>query len=254
MSLSNWDLLAFNNDGESCDGTFEAFNATTIEIYKQRILVNNKKTWQQGESAFTTPVLAEIYEGHVNIGGVEITVKHCAQDGVFVFARAQQYDEQTKSFKYRLFAGIGCCAYDNPNQRLAKAMGVDLKKWEVIAYGSGYHGDQEYISLACRHRKKGKEELKEFYLDATPENKKLESQLVGVQKSTYRAFIKWLHKVVDGSYGYKKEAAEWLKKIEQAKPLRFNQGDAYFVGVDKAATEVGSTKKKTIMHEIVEAM
>jgi hypothetical protein len=255
MALSNWELMAFNNSGKTCDGTFVAPSGTEIEIYKNKLYVHNAAMWdaEKENHNFTKPIIAAIYEGNMHLAGVQIVTKRGKQDGIYVFVYFSKYNDKTKKSTYRFFAGIGCSAYDDPSKRLAKAMNVDLNKWKPIAFGSGWNGDQEYISMCCEHRTIPKK-VKDWEIDATPKNKALESKYVGVAKSTYNDFIKWLKKTVEETCYSGKEAKQWLERVMACSPERCNQGDAFFVGIKNAKTKLGKQNKETMLGKMISAI
>jgi len=66
-------------------------------------------------------------------------------------------------------------------------------------------------------------------------------QYLGVTKTTYKAFIRWL-KSLKEELVFKDEAVKWLEKVMKSKPLRYNQGDMFFTGKitpKLPATEIG---------------
>jgi hypothetical protein len=65
---------------------------------------------------------------------------------------------------------------------------------------------------------------------------------VGVTPATYQQFLSWLEKLIE------KEClplGEWLEKVKQATPLRFNQGDFYLaarMGEEIPCSEPGESQ------------
>ena len=48
MALSNWASMAFDNDGRKCVGQSKNEIGTTVEIYKNYLIIRNEKMWIPG--------------------------------------------------------------------------------------------------------------------------------------------------------------------------------------------------------------
>jgi len=90
-------------------------------------------------------------------------------------------------------------------------------------------------------------ELKEIRL---PHSKEHDATWVGVLPATFAEFLKWLRVIGSGNAFH-----EWVNRIEAEKPLRFNQGDAFFsehLGVDTPCTQPGEAESPWLMQSLKE--
>lgn len=247
MALSDWSCLAFGSNGKHCDGEFSLPNGTKIEIYKNWVYVRNENMWRDGCSDFVKPTIARIDSGESYIGGANIIAIRGPQHSIFVFA-----SYRTNNGKNKYFAGIGCSAYDDPKNRIAKHLGVNLKAYDDVWMSTSYYTNekQEDKTAVCLHCEKN-EKSEYFECELTPELMHLESKLVGIKKSTYNSFVKWLAKTIklDGA----KDAIQWFKKLTATPAVYFNQGDAFFVGAKKAGQSLGK-KSKPIAMQMIETI
>lgn len=253
MALSNWDTLAFNTTGKSCNGDFKTPDGkTVVSIYKNWIYLRNPDMWTEN-CGFVKDTIMQINSGHLNFNGIElIAERYEPQEGVFIFVKYSDWCEKTKKMSYKYFAGLGCCGYDDDTDRLVQAMNIDLNKWEVGSVGSLWGNNKSYYTVCCMNKKSKK--YKEFKLEVTTANKHLESQWVGVTKETYNEFLKWLE-VNIGIICYEEDGKKWFNKVKKSDPLRYNQGDAFFAEVlnnDIPATKLGGQKTPIAMKMIGE--
>jgi hypothetical protein len=106
MALSNWAILAWNENGEPCDGRLEA-EGVSISIYKNWIYVRDEKAWKEG-SMFNKPTIMEISEGQIEYHRFKIIAKRGKNNEVFVLAEYSGNQKETKQL-----IGIGAYAYDD---------------------------------------------------------------------------------------------------------------------------------------------
>ena len=66
--------------------------------------------------------------------------------------------------------------------------------------------------------------------------------MVGVEENTLKDYLKWLKKVSEEDY---------LDYVEPKEKIRFNQGDAFFIGKNGAKTKIGK-QKETIMSKMIQ--
>lgn len=120
MALSAWDLIAFDTDGNVCNGIFIKGN-TKVEIYKNWIYVSNKKMWQK-ESLFIEPVIAEVVSGELIISNVHIfSERNRKQHSIFMIC----YSGYKRD--YKIMVGIGCYGY-----KKKKYIGVQKETYEAF--------------------------------------------------------------------------------------------------------------------------
>ena len=116
MALSNWDTLAFDNDGKACNGVFTGSDGTTVEIYKNWLYVRHPLLITDEEKGHR--IGFTINHGDVNFGSLTIVVIRGSQQSVFVYAR-EGWGEDAKCF-----AGIGAYGYEDNTERVCLAAGL----------------------------------------------------------------------------------------------------------------------------------
>jgi len=239
MALSNWDTLAFDADGKPCVGVVVNGNGS-VEIYKNFLYVYNKKMFKKGEGSYTNNVIAQIESGNINISKFSIIAKrHKEQNSIFVRVAYTVGDEE----KY--FVGIGCYGFINTARIYAEKMGLDTSRDWVS--GSSYDGDKFSEFITC-FEKEGVETHtvpKKFLIDQ-------ENQWIGVSDLTFNAFLDFLEELRNEF----ELSEEYLNKIKNIPPLRYNQGDAFFAkSLDKeiTATEIGESSEP-IFTKVIRSM
>jgi hypothetical protein len=241
MALSNWDLLAFNTQGEPCEGIFTHGN-TSVRIYKNWAYVDNKTMWQEGGS-YIKPVIAEVYQGDLTIHNVNILAKrHADQSSIFIICTAGYSDEK------EIMVGIGCCGYLNDTKIYTEKLKLDL---------------ENYTWYSCLGRKDGKSYVGVSGFPNNPDTHSMleievpaemvipdEEMYIGVSETTYKAFLEFLDREAENATIPK----EYVDKIKASTAIRFNQGDRYFadnLGNDGIpATEVGKTSEP-VMNQLL---
>ena len=248
MALSNWDTLAFDTDGQPCDGVLEGFDGASAEIYKNWLYVRDPKMWHE-KRGFIEPTIAQIDSGEVTISEFTIhATRHSEQEAMFVLVACHRYEPRD----VRWMAGIGCSGYSNPSEAIARAAGVDLTVWQPISYGSSGGGGEEPHHIVVCEAADGRSET--FAVPMKPEDE-LEAQWIGVTEETRDAFFAWLGGYVDT---YNGPSQEWLATCRESGGLRFNQGDKYIAehalgagpGEGDIATPVGAAQEPLFMQMI----
>lgn len=222
MALSNWATMAFDSEGKPCDGTIKGFGSASAEIYKNWLYIYSEKMWAEGDS-FTQPCIAQIDEGRLCIGKLEIEASRGPQDAIFVSITSTDYTaDPCETIR---MAGIGCCGYSDPLDGLIKHFGVNKDEYEDISYFTEYRGDNPaQLVLACF--KLDDDTVIEYKItEAEAESLGLTSTWVGVTEETFNEFFAWLE-LLDCTYD--DQLAKWIQTIKDSKHLQFNQGDAYF--------------------------
>jgi len=234
MALSNWDTLAFDTDGKACNGVLFGFDHQVLEIYKNWVYVSDHKMWVKDRD-FVDPVIAEIFSGNCRIASFNIFSTRGPQESIFVYVESIRHKGHKTETKR--MAGIGCCGYDDPTDKIIKTLNIKKKDYKEIFYSTvcPEKGKEKYIEITCIRNADSGDTRKVFNV---PFSEEFESQWVGVQKSTYSKFIKWLRSLEKED----KEFMDWIDSFE--KPQRFNQGDAYFArrcNTDIPSSEIGKT-------------
>jgi hypothetical protein len=224
MALSNWDTLAFNSEGEPCNGVFEGFDGQSCAIYKNWLYVRDPKMWSKDRS-FVEPTIAEFSHGEMRLSGMTIVGERGPQNAIFVYVEATKYGDEKKGEETvtKRMAGIGCYGFSDPVPALCKHFKVNPDDYDDVFAGSTGTGKEgeSYTILMCT--KEG-HPPKEFRTETKEE---LESQWVGVTTDTYAKFLEFLQRVAE-DHGYGDDFKAWHKKIVESEPLRVNQGDMYF--------------------------
>jgi hypothetical protein len=267
MALSDWATVAFNEKGNPTRGILKGFNKTQVEIYKDWVYVSNPDMWVESVG-YSKNTIAQITDGHVNIGGVDIVAhREPEQDAVFVYAKTLKYNTNPDiKPEIKIMAGIGCSGYSNTVIPLAKHFKVNLDEWESHCTGcSNYYENEKgehvtdekgakYISLVLFNKK----DSKEFFVRLTPRNeKKFEAKWIGVTPKLYRKFLKWLGEQVKEEYD--KRFQQWYRDIKNKKlddVLNYNQGDAFFADngvMDNIGAKIGKPVPP-LMETLIERM
>lgn len=217
MAMSNYDLLAFDNQGRPCNGILKSGN-TIARIYKNWLYISNPKMWKKGESSFSKPIIAQINGGgSINLGKMEIVTKwDNHQNSIFVFCQYSHYTKKRTTRKKMV--GIGCCGYLDTTSIYVEKMGLDPDKdWMG---GSSHHDGISEEILTC-FIDEGKGGIEEHVV---PGEFIIEDTWIGVDFETYQSFLKWLEELVEDYIMDKK----YLKLIKKQEPIRANQGDLFF--------------------------
>ena len=164
--MSNWDSLAFNTEGDSCNGVFESFDGQGCEIYKNWLYIRDPKMWCKDRS-YVEPTIAEISHGHITISGMEVVAERGPQNAIFVYVEAHKYyTKEDKETEVKRMAGIGCYGYSDPVPALCAHFGINRDDYDQVFSGGTSRGGKNYAVLMCA-TKDGKPE--EYMTEETPE-------------------------------------------------------------------------------------
>ena len=263
MALSNWDTLGIDQDGNSCFGINGLKKNRSVEIYKNWLYVHDKDMWV--ERSYSKPVIAEISSGTLKLSDFDIVAERGPQSAVFCFITLIDY----KAKKRRWFGGIGCYGFDDDTERLAKAMGIDLNRYELFCttqeepkdyLEGGYHfgkpceiTERMFVQECIDKTLPEGSGFVEFKMPYRLYNE-LGSKYVGIMPETYQAFLGFLDEQREDM---SEEQEEWLDKLisGEIKSGRFNQGDQFFKdnGVlgNTPTTLVGDTPEEPIIMSIL---
>lgn len=235
MALSNWETLAVNAKGEPINGVFVSKLGVKVDFYKNWLYVADEAAWVEG-CRYTKPTIMNVDSGEFTYKDVTIIAKRGPQQGIYAVIYSQRFERVPEE---------GCTQCG--------------KKEKVHEYGT--HGKLELpfhasdcpvvfdcmVGIGCY----GYEDGGEF---------------VGVKPESL-AFLKtWLNASEEDAIeihdedGTKHERRftsylfeEAFRKIPLEKPLRFNQGDAYFskhLDFDLPATEPGA-QQDTVLSQML---
>jgi hypothetical protein len=260
--LSDYDLLAFDQDGKPSDGYMTTGLGDTIEIRKTWLRVSSKKMWSK-DSCFVEPVIARVNEGNVTVGPFRVEAVRGPQEGFFFRVRCQRQEWDNLDYSYYSVSsemvGIGCYGWESESIPLFEVTGNPFKKLPgTLDYvETGPTPTRENMSTAVFAEGRdwepgsaGKNSYyKELIIEITAKSSKLrEVEYTGILDSTYKTFTKWLKGKLWFPYG-----KVLFKKILRARPVRMNAGDLFFnreVGVELRETEIGNQSKPRILELI----
>ena len=245
MALSNWDTIAFNNDGESCNGIFKNSKGSVLEIYKNWIYISNEKMWVK-DGPYRKPVIAQIIDGNIQIAGFDITAIRGSQSGIFVFASAFK-NVAKDEFKNFYFGGIGCSGYRDTVEETLSSLGRSPDISDKWVSGSGFDGELDtrfILNLETGERI--------VYWDCNKQGPyDYDKDWIGVLPKTIEEYLSWLETTKED---LGKDFEEWIEKIKKnPSKLRFNQGDAFFsdkLKIPLPATRAGESEGP-ILHDII---
>jgi hypothetical protein len=244
MAMSDYDALAFDHKGKPCIGVLKGFEGQAIELYKNWAYVRDERMWHEN-GGYVKPTIAQVWEGHINLAGLDIYAVRGPQRAIFLFAVTCKWDKVKEKATYRWMGGIACDGYTDPIPALVAKAGANPDDYKEFWRGSSFGGGEEStITLTGLRKEGGSDEWEwpESECDAS-----MEPQWVGVTPETLEAFFQWLEKLHAekdpflGSFRSDR-MTKWIAKIRAAKAMRFNQGDAYLGSMLKcgfSATEVG---------------
>lgn len=244
MALSNWDVLAFDENAEPCNGAIESvYGGATAAIYKNRLDVTCKAAWQGGKG-FTGDIIARIEHGSISLLDFEVVAIRGPQKSIIVCVESKKWSSDDGDIVIRRMAGIGAYGFNDPIGEWIDELGIELGPKDDYLFGSSYdsagkYEGPEFKTLDIHREGGGMETYKVPWSEAMA--KRLVPQWVGVLPETVTEMIRFLRDFYDDD----REGLAWADKIEKAKPLRVNQGDMFFakhLGVDPQATPPGETK------------
>lgn len=138
--MSNWDLMAWDENGKSTDGSF-IHNFTQIRIYKNWVYIGDEKAHNK-YSAFTKPTIMSIQSGTINYNDCHIYAKRGKQDSIYVVVSS--YVKNKNHYMY----GIGCCAYVRN-----KCVGVTEETYQDFIKWLTKLKKEEYIRIQLPKKK-----------------------------------------------------------------------------------------------------
>lgn len=105
VALSNWDTLAFDQEGP-CGGAVTNHLGATVEIYKNWVYL------RKGDS------VAKLDQGKLSWEAWDIEARRGPQDGVYVIAHSSQWMKDKRA-EERLLVGCGVYGFDDPADEYA---------------------------------------------------------------------------------------------------------------------------------------
>lgn len=246
MALSNWDTLAFDNDGNPSNGTITNKDGNTVSIYKNWLYVRSNQLANVSKE-FVDDTFAHINAGDIRVAGFQIYAHRAKnQQAVFCYVTSGYGEEEIQ------MCGIGAYGYLSDIELLEKFYPneikdipkKDLKNGLIREVGLPDGTYQFEISVYDFSESK----LIRNYEIIADKRHTEESLWTGINEKTFKEFKQWL-RAITKSLGN----TAYFDKLKKAK--RFNQGDAYLSEVfgmsDKEVmTDIGE-QKPTIFSQII---
>jgi hypothetical protein len=109
MALSNWDTLAFDQDGKPTNGTFTNGDIS-VEIYKNWLSIHGNKGWTDGNKGFIEDVIGHMYHGDIQYKNIHIKAKRGKQYSIMCIVWTVDWKKKGKD-RYKMMIGLGCSGY-----------------------------------------------------------------------------------------------------------------------------------------------
>ena len=250
MALSDYDMLAFGPDGKPSDGCLQGFiDGDSVEIYKTKLYIRSQNMWHEGYG-FVEPTIMEVMSGKLSIANFKIVATRGLSGELFSVVEVHDYNSKPPRHKY--MGGIGCYGWDDPTERVAKELGVDLSNYDNVMHSTGWANGKHNVSLYCMKDGVAEPDLFRRELESREERDKLDARYTGVTQEMWDEYCKWVeNEVLEGDYYIgTKNFEEWWVEVKKNEPRRFSQGDGFFVdnlgGGDKteeAGTKIGEAQE-----------
>jgi hypothetical protein len=265
MAISDYAVVAFDENGNTCEGIIHGFSGSYAELYKNWLYVGHKKAKNMG--GFSNNTVAHVSNGNVDIFDLSIYSSRCKlQSAIFVFIISRNYPNKKdySIVEERILTGIACNGYDSDIKlaRLKEYFGISKNKsascgWTNFVEDKNIPKCKKGYMVLHVYNKNG---IDEYFLPETKENiKKFDSEWVGVTPEVYSQYLKFLKGTVRDYYPDKKKLFKTIQSLPLEKVLEYNQGDKFFVdnGLDCGnITSAISNKKKNkpIAMKIIEGI
>lgn len=266
MPLSNWDALAFNENAENCIAILTHPNGSLVSISKNQLVLENQEYG----------VLLHLNEGSFVFEDLIMTAdRSCQQKAIFFFAA--YYDENmpedelldddddsdlvddeddletaVAEYEFKIITGIGCEGYRNAGPDLLAANGIDVPEnlWGEVTVEHHSSKNKGHYCVVEYPDESGI--MQEFECPITEDLMENENSYVGVTAELYEEFLCWLRRTVTELEDLLEGESEinfyrqWLERIEAGVPMRYNQGDVFFLNADEIRSvpnsRIGSAK------------
>lgn len=235
MALSNWETLAVNAKGEPINGVFVSKLGVSVEFYKNWLYVRDPKGWLEG-GHFIEPTVMKVESCELAYKDVRIIAKRGPQDGIYAVIYSQRFERVPEG-------GCTACGKQDKVHKYGTHGELELpfhaSDCPVVfdcMVGIGCYGyeDREFVGVKAE----SVEFLKAWLNTSSQEVMELRNERGEVE-----------HRSEYTDYAFE----EAFRKIPLEKPLRFNQGDAYFskrLDFDLPATEPGA-QQDTVLSQML---
>ena len=105
MAISNWDVLAVDQDGTPVpDASLTTIAGVTFELYKNWVRITSGRMHHPG-CGFSAPVIAQLHEGQLQMGGAFVSATRGPREAIYVVVREPLRDAKDE---WRERALVGC--------------------------------------------------------------------------------------------------------------------------------------------------
>lgn len=140
MALSNWDILAVDQDGNPLgEPSFTTRAGVTFRFYKQWIYAESEQLWFDG-CGFSAPVIAKITQGEVHLGGAVIHAVRGPKEGIYALVSERVREGEG----WALRAMVGCACYGHEGDLW---LGIQRPEVAFLAGVVLQHGEPELHGL-----------------------------------------------------------------------------------------------------------
>jgi len=254
MSMSDYDLLMFDHEGNPSVDKIRNEFGNEIQTYKNWLYVYSRDMWKSDKiNGFSEPCIAQITSGDISIAGFNIRAeRQDLQGALFFLIHYDSHFEEKDGvgiFSDKWSCGIVCHGFIDIVKQILALHGrlekENLEHW----YETGEHyNDGQGNSLATQSIENSETREEIVYWRGGPNEDYDHCQdWIGVSPELVEEFWKWLEPKIHDSGN--NQMNEWYKKCKESTPLRINQGDLYFqnnAGLEATMTEPGKAEVPVI--------
>ena len=214
MALSDYDILAFDENGQSTRGVFESPAGVIVEFYKDFLYVGDERAWREG-SSYLHPTVMKIEQGELNYMDVRVRAIRGPQDGVYAVVSSGTTYTYEGSKPFRCMIGVGCNGYRH-------------------YFADGTRTEPEIIHWSS-----------DDPVQRDEQGRKIETRWEGVSDDALACLRDM---IADDD-----ELPEALRHTDMSTLVRFNQGDAYIadhVGAPVPATTPGESEQPILIQAL----
>jgi len=158
VALSNWDTMAINERCESIDGYWESPAGVGIGIYKNRLHIHDKKTWEDNDYQYSEPIIMMIQEGVLDYKDIHMVALRGPQGGIYVMVWHHEYRDDYSTKITTGMIGIGCYGFEGEEfvgvtpdsiKWLSNEMNAQHEETSTMSSSTGPNGeweDEEFTS------------------------------------------------------------------------------------------------------------
>jgi hypothetical protein len=261
MPLSNWDALAFDENGECCLAELGHPNGSRVYLEKNQLVLENDELamlLRMDVGSFFFEDLIVIVDGSTTADAVFFLTAYYDEDTPEDDDADLEEPEDSgygRELRFRIISGIGCAGYrSNLTELLArKQIEISPEQWHRVKMEHRYNksGGQYVITYPDANGK-----LRKLRARMTEETLKNDIDYIGITPEVYEEYLEWASATVETLAEFLDDDdeiefyREWLEAVEGEVPLRYNQGDAFLLEAEELAnvpaTRIGNAKSPTL--------